>query len=124
MIVADTDVLIDALNGWEPSTTRVLRLLEAGSLATTAVSLLELLQGVRKPDLAARTESLVGGLAIFPFDEAASRAAAEAGRRLAAEGRGLAMADLQIAGICLSRAAPLFTRNRAHFERIEGLVLV
>ena len=33
------------------------------------------------------------------------------------------MADLAIAGICLELGASLLTRNRRHFERIEGLRL-
>ncbi len=34
------------------------------------------------------------------------------------------MGDSLIAGIALSHSLPLFTRNRAHFERVENLELV
>jgi len=40
------------------------------------------------------------------------------------EGRAIGSADLQIAGICLSRDLPLWTRNRARFERTQGLELL
>ena len=33
------------------------------------------------------------------------------------------MADYLIAGICLDRNAILLTRNRDHFERVQGLSL-
>jgi predicted nucleic acid-binding protein len=34
------------------------------------------------------------------------------------------MGDSLIAGIALAHNLPLFTRNRAHFERVEKLELV
>jgi len=77
MIVADTDVLIDALRGREPASSRVADALRDGTLATTAVNCF------RVPE----------------------------------------RSDYLIAGICLSRASSLLTRNRKHFERIAGLSL-
>jgi predicted nucleic acid-binding protein len=34
------------------------------------------------------------------------------------------MADSLIAGIALAHSLPLFTRNTAHFERVEDLELI
>ncbi len=42
MIVADSDVLVDALRGREPYASRIAEALEADSLATTVVSAFEL----------------------------------------------------------------------------------
>ena len=47
MIVADSDVLIDALRGTEPSRSRVATELRVGSLATTVVTVFELESGAR-----------------------------------------------------------------------------
>jgi predicted nucleic acid-binding protein len=49
-----------------------------------------------------------------------ARAAATTKRALDSEGLGLAAADLQIAGIRLSRSSALRTRNRLRFELVQG----
>lgn len=47
MTVVDSDILIDALRGREPSRTGVAEGLKAGTLATTALTAFELRSGVR-----------------------------------------------------------------------------
>ncbi|MGH7545899.1 MAG: type II toxin-antitoxin system VapC family toxin [Gemmatimonadota bacterium] len=123
MTVADSDVLIDALAGREPAATRVRSALETSQLATTTVSLFELLSGARGKGARGKVEKLLAALTILPFDAPAGRAAAEARRQPQTRGSSVGMADYLIAGICLSRSLPLLTRNRAHFERISGLRL-
>jgi predicted nucleic acid-binding protein len=123
MIVADTDVLIDALRGREPASSRLSAGLRGGTIATTAISAFELLSGARTPAEVEVIEALLAALPILPFDERASKAAGSSRRELEAKGRTIGMGDYLIAGICLSRAAPLLTRNRKHFERIAELSL-
>ena len=123
MIVADTDVLIDALRGREPGRSRIAGGIASGSLATTAVSLFELLSGARDAAEREPVERLLAALTVLPFDAPAGMAAAEARRALEAAGKTIGMADYQIAGICLSRSAPLLTRNRGQLERVPGLIL-
>jgi hypothetical protein len=45
------------------------------------------------------------------------------GSTVAAVGTPIGMADYLIVGICLARSASLLTQTRAHFARVEGLVL-
>ena len=123
MIVADTDVLIDALRGREPAASRLAAALRDGTLATTAVSAFELLSGARTPDEVEVIETLLAAMPILSFDERASRAAGSSRRALETQGQTIGMGDYLIAGICLSRGASLLTRNRKHFERIAGLNL-
>ncbi len=123
MIVVDTDVLIDALRGREPSAGRVAEGLESGSLATTAVTVFELLSGARNQKQRRAIEALLDALPILPLDQAAGEMAASLRQDLEAEGRGIGMADYLIAGVCISRFASLLTRNRKHFERIGSLAL-
>lgn len=123
MIVADTDVLIDALGGRSPAADRIERELERGGLATTSVTAFELLSGAGSSDSRRDIERLLAPLTLLPFDDRAADAAAEARRGLEAGGAPIGMADYLIAGICLSRAATLLTRNRDHFSRIPGLEL-
>lgn len=123
MIVADSDVLIDALRGREPSAGRVTEGLEAGTLGTTAVTVFELLSSARGPKQRQAIEALLGALSILPFDRAAGETAASLRLELEASGRGIGMGDYLIAGICVSRSASLLTRNRKHFQRIGALTL-
>ena len=123
MIIADTDVLIDTLKGKEPSASRVIEELVKGQLATTTITVFELLSGAKRPGQAEKIRQLLRPITIFPLDELASTAAAEMRRHLEKEGQKINVADYLIAGICSVRLAPLMTRNRKHFERIPDLVL-
>ncbi len=123
MIVVDTDVLIDALRGQEPSAGRVTEGLKSGSLATTAVTVFELLSGARDQRQRKVIETLLDALPILPLDQAAGEIAASLRQDLEAKGRGIGMADYLIAGVCVSHFASLLTRNRKHFERIRALTL-
>ena len=123
MIVADTDVLIDALRGREPASSRVAAALREGTIATTAVGAFELRSGARAPAEVEVIDTLLAALPILPFDERASQAAGASRRELESKGQRIGMGDYLIAGICISRASSLLTRNRKHFERIAGLSL-
>jgi len=122
MIVADTDVLIDALRG-QGAAGRVAEEIRAGTLATTVLSVFELHVGIRLERQRARVDDLLAAVRILPLEEAAGRRAAAVRRSLGARGRALPLADSLIAGICLEHDAPLLTRNHTHFERIEALRL-
>jgi len=67
------------------------------------------------------TPALLDAIPVLDFDAAAADHAANAGRALRDSGTPLPMADLAIAGICLSLEVPILSRNVRHFERIEGL---
>jgi len=123
MMVADSDVLIDALRGREPAAGRIALEIKLGTLASTSVNAFELLSGARTKKEKRAVETLLAALPILPVDEASGRMAADIRLALERAGQGIGMADYLIAGVCLSRSAMLLTRNRAHFERVAGLVL-
>jgi tRNA(fMet)-specific endonuclease VapC len=123
VIVADTDVLIDALRGREPAARRVAVEIEAGRLATTVISAFELLSGARQPGERQRIEDLLAGMAVVPLDARSGAVAAELRRELEGRGESIGLADYLIAGICVGRSVSLMTRNRRHFDRIPGLRL-
>lgn len=123
MIVLDTNILIDILAGIDPWSSWFSEALPGGRLATTAISRFELRSGASEGAAADRTLALLRPLAVLPFDRDAADRAGEVGARLRREGLPLPMADLAIAGICLELGSALLTRNRRHFERIEGLRL-
>jgi predicted nucleic acid-binding protein len=125
VVVADTDVLIDALeHGREPALSRVVGLVRAGGLATTAISVFELTGGRRTT--ANRLELLHAALAPIPVlavSLGAAELAAAARRHLERRGKGIGAPDYLIAGVCLAHGLPLLTRNREHFSRVPGLEL-
>jgi predicted nucleic acid-binding protein len=122
-VVVDSDVLIDALNGREPSLSRVRGAIDAGSAATTAVNACEVLAGATTPRRLREAEALLGFLPVLPLDEASGRVAGAVRRDLAGRGQIVPTADCLIAAICMTQGLPLLTRNVAHFSRIPGLTL-
>ena len=123
MIVADTDVLIDFLNGIEPAATRIGLELESGQLFTTVVSRFELLAGVRSERQETIIRELLAAVPSLPLDDLAADQAARIRRDLETAGQPIGMGDSLIAGIVLAQQGVLLTRNRKHFERVAGLPL-
>ena len=121
MIVADTDILIDTLKGHEPSASRVSEAIQAGILATTVVTVFELMSGAKTDSAKTATEALLAAIRVLDLDEQSSHRAAEFRRGLEREGRKIGLADYLIAGICDVHSATLWTRNIRHFDRVEGL---
>lgn len=123
MIVADTDVLIDFLQGKPPADARVALELERGHLATTTVNRFELLAGARSAKQQNLIKQLLDALPCLPLDSEAADQSAEIRRSLESSGEGIGMGDSLIAGIVLVRKGILLTRNVRHFARIPTLSL-
>jgi len=121
LILADSDVLIDALRGRPLAWARVATGLATGTLVISGVTLLELLDGTTAEEDRERVETLLAALPVLPFDRAAAEAAETVRRSLREEGREIGLAESQIAGLCLSRDATLLTGNAAPFEPLAGL---
>ena len=124
MIVADTDVLIDYLAGTQPVADRVMAYAESDSLQTSVITCFELLSGARDGKRGDRVRRLVAAIPVLPLDRDAATRAAAVRQRLARSGVSIGMADSLIAGIALVNNLPLLTRNRKHFENVEGLRLL
>ncbi len=124
MIVADTDVLIDFLTGTDPGATTVMDYLERGVLWITVITLFELLCGVRSTKQERTIQQLLEALPALPLDETSADLAATIRRDLRARGSDIGMADCLIAGIVMEKGGMLLTRNRRHFEEVDGLELI
>ena len=123
MFIADTDVLIDYLFGKGPAAERVYLELERGDLRTTVITRFELLCGARSDRQRKFAEELLEALPTLVLDRAAADTAAEIRQTLESRGEDIGMADCLIAGIVLRHEGILLTRNKKHFERVEGLHL-
>jgi tRNA(fMet)-specific endonuclease VapC len=122
MTVADTDVLIDFLEG-QGAAQQVAAELSAGRLWTTVISYFELMSGAHDRRRRENIRTLLDALEILPLDREAADDAAVVRRELERTGSGIGMADSLIAGIVLARGGALMTRNQQHFKRVRGLVL-
>jgi toxin FitB len=132
MIVLDTNVLSEPLK-LRPDE-RVLAWLasldeEAG---VTAISVGELLTGVRALPVGRRREGLLEAIeatlrtfaaSVLAYDEVAARDYARLQESRRGAGRPLAVEDGMIAAICVARGTRLATRNRSDFAGL-GLDLV
>ena len=97
MIIADSDVLIDALRGRQPAADRVALELKTGDLATTVVNVFELLSGARTERERNKVQALLGAIKTVPLSEDACRTVDAVRRDLETEGKGIGMADYLIA---------------------------
>jgi predicted nucleic acid-binding protein len=119
MMLVDTDVLIWHLRGY-PQATR--RLDELGALTLSAVSYLEVLQGMRnKAELVAVKKMLAHRAAtLLPVSEAITRRAIELMEAITLS-HGLQMGDALIAATALDHGLPVLTANVKHFGAVQGL---
>ncbi len=124
MIIADTDVLIDYLAGTQPTADQVRAYVESDGLQTSAITCFELLSGARDGKRGNRVRRLMAAIPVLPLDREAAERSAAVRQQLARRGVSIGMADSLIAGIALVNGLPLMTRNRKHFENVEGLPLL
>ncbi|MGH9528320.1 MAG: type II toxin-antitoxin system VapC family toxin [Terriglobales bacterium] len=124
MILADTDVLIDFLAGVQPSSDQVMQYVQSDRLQTSAVTCFELLTGAQEGKRGDSIRRLVSAVPVLSLDRESAARAAIVRQRAARNGYSIGMADSLIAGIALANDLPLLTRNRKHFEMIEGLRLI
>ncbi|GAA1841264.1 type II toxin-antitoxin system VapC family toxin [Pseudonocardia ailaonensis] len=127
MIVLDTNVLSELMRADpDPVVLAWLDTTPASELATTAVTAAELRYGVARLPTGQRRTMLVGAIEgvlgedlagrVEPFDSDASTRYAEIVVGRERLGRPIAMADAQIAAICLARGHRLATRNTKDFD--------
>jgi len=108
-ILLDTGALIDDMRGY--------RHLEVRShMSVSVVTRTELYGGHERNEPA--VEALLGRMSELEVDRNIARMAGRIQRN-----NGLKMADALIAATALEHRLPLMTRNRRHFERVDGLAL-
>jgi tRNA(fMet)-specific endonuclease VapC len=123
-MVADTDILIDYLRDKGPFLDVVDEAIERGRLMTTAVNRFELMSGARTPQEKDLLTDLLASIPSLPLDELAADEAALIRRSLEERGQPIGYCDSLIAGIVRLHGYPLLTRDRKHFERVDGLILL
>ena len=118
-MLVDTDVLIWHLRGYQQAAQRLDRL---SGLTLSAISFLELIQGMRnKAELAAVQKMLALRKAdVLPLTPAITQRAVSLMEILALS-HGLQIADALIAATAIEHNLTLLTGNIKHFRSVEGL---
>jgi tRNA(fMet)-specific endonuclease VapC len=123
LVVVDTDLVIDFLRGRGPGAPLVRELIVSHRFRVTAITAFELRLGA---DFLARRDDILRVVRsrTFPLDAASALRGGEVAATLRGAGQDIGLADCLQAGICLNFDLPFATRNRKHFNRVEGLRLL
>ena len=122
MKLLDSTFIIDLMRGKEP----VRKYLSpTESYLTTQINMYEVIVGLffeNKPEKLAAVRELFEQIRVLPLDDTSIIKAAEINARCIKKGQLIDDCDCLIAGTALSNGiTTVITRNKKHFERIEGL---
>ena len=127
-IILDSDVLIDLLKNIPKTVEKIKALKHDNELGTSDINAFELYLGAYKSrhqeKELADVKGLLNTLFLTSTNEDSMEMAAKILANLEKKGNPIALRDLFIGSICLTNSFKLFTRNKKHFEKIEGLKLV
>ena len=121
LTVIDTDAIIDFFGNTAPGSNVVSELISRGEAVLTSVSVFELYAGIEGKRRLDQIETLIQNLIILPLDIIEAALAGKIYTKLKLKGQLIGTHDILIAGICLANELPLYTKNIAHFSKIEHL---
>lgn len=134
MIIADTNVVSEFMrDSPDPTVLAWAEGVDPADLAICVVTVEEIERGLgrlpggkRRRDLEQRWHQLVDAFrdTIAVYDVSAARVTAQILVEAEAGGRPMALADAQIAGICVSSGSTLATRNVRDFDRVPELEVI
>jgi predicted nucleic acid-binding protein len=124
-MILDSTFLIDVLRGDADVSELIGEIDASGTPFVSAVTVMELHEGVHLADATdaerSRVSELLAGINELPFDRACAMQAGEINARLVSEGEPIDETDVMIAATALVNDRPVVTRNVDHFDRIGGL---
>jgi len=123
--ILDTDICIYIIKKKPEQVLKKLAKFESTDIASSAVTLSELIYGAEKSQHKEKNlEALTGFLVpidILAWDENAAKSTGEIRAVLEKSGKVIGPYDLQIAGQALSLNLTLVTNNEKEFSRVKGL---
>jgi len=124
-MILDTSFLVDVLRGDESAREWEATLDESGFGVVTAITVMELWEGIHLADATEperdAVERLLSGLHHADLDRPAAMWAGETSASLTREGRRIEVEDVMIGAIARQRDEPVLTRNAEDFERLPGV---
>lgn len=116
--LVDSDVLIDYLRGLDGAQSFLLKLQESGTLWVSTINIMEIYSGedIKEEEKRKAIDSFLDDFAKIELDTKK----AKRGGRIRLE-YGVPFADAAIAATCLEDSLILVSKNKKHFQRVEGL---
>ena len=124
LIVIDTDVIIDFFSNISPGAEVVFELITQEKAVLTSVSVFELYAGIEGKKRLSQIETFIRDSIILPLDVIESAIAGKIYTQLKSKGHLIGTHDILIAGICLANDLPLYTKNVAHFSKIDDIQIL
>ena len=121
LTVIDTDAIVDFFANKAPWADVVSELISREEAVLTSISVFELYAGIEGKRRLSQIEALVQNLVMLPLDIVEAALAGKIYTKLKSKGKLIGTHDILIAGICLANELPLYTKNIAHFSKIEHL---
>ena len=122
--LVDTTILIDYFRKTDKANSKLIALFDQGyDFSISAITHFEIFSGATSAQLPFWA-SMLGRTKGLPFDQTISQAAVDINRMLKRKRKQIGIADLFIAATAITNNLPLFTLNRKHFDRIDGLTLL
>jgi tRNA(fMet)-specific endonuclease VapC len=127
-MILDTTFLVDVLRGDSDVASRLEAVEESGAAFVSAVTIMELAEGIRLAEASDAERraviELLEEVTELPFDRPCAMRAGELNADLVASGDPVDETDVMIAATALVHGYPVVTRNRSHFDRFDGLEVV
>ena len=124
-VVIDSTVLISHLRARSRSETLFERTVKRYEKCfISAITAWEIEYGAIRAGRISDLENILPLSEVLPFGLLEAQKAAAVYASLVSRNQVIEMRDAFIAGTCLAHNLPLITKNREHFQRVEGLKLV
>ncbi|MEO8051045.1 MAG: type II toxin-antitoxin system VapC family toxin [Acidobacteriota bacterium] len=119
VLLLDTSVLVDALNGKRGRTQFLDELLAQGNLlACCSINITEVYAGMR-PNEAVATEEFLRSLKFYEMTWDVARLAGELKSHWSRKGHALSLPDVTVAAVAVTNGLTLLTDNQKHFPMKE-----
>ncbi len=124
LILIDTDAIIDFFGNISPGAEVVFELISKGEAVLTSITVFELYAGIEGKRRLSQIETFIRDLLILPLDVIEAATAGKIYTQLKLKGQLIGTNDILIAAICLANGLPLYTKNVAHFSKIEDIQIL
>ncbi len=123
MVCLDTDVIINFLRNRNESVLLIQQIIEAGDiLTTTNINTFELWKGIHKSyEKEKSLNEFLLKIKTLPFEDKASKKAAEIFEFLKEKGKMVDELDVMIGAISILNNEKILTFNKKHFEKIPDI---